>query len=101
VRVAGEVAVAQVLHEVPRPAPPVQVQVLGEERADDHPHAVVHVRLAEQLAHARVDDRVAGRPVAHRSKRRSASGPSSYSSDAIAGCSSSRADCGLCHSTSA
>ena len=40
-------------------------------------------------------------PVAQASNRRSASGPSSYSSRAIAGTSSSRADAGRCQSTSA
>ena len=39
---------------------PVEVEVLGEERRHDHARPVVHEPLARELAHPRVDDRVAG-----------------------------------------
>ena len=58
--VRGDVAVDEVLEEVPRPDRPPHVQVLGEEARRDHPHPVVHPALGEQLAHPGVDDRVAG-----------------------------------------
>ena len=38
----GEVAVDQVAHEAGLADPPVDQQVLGQERRDDHPRAVVH-----------------------------------------------------------
>jgi len=43
---------------------PPHVEVLGEEARGDHPDAVVHPALLEELAHAGVDDRVAGAPLA-------------------------------------
>ena len=43
---------------------PPHVQVLGEEAGGDHPHPVVHPALAQQLAHRRVDDGVAGASLA-------------------------------------
>ena len=46
------------------PCAPVEVQVLGQERADDQAAAVVHPAAGEQLAHRRVDDREAGAALA-------------------------------------
>src|SRR5680860_1812974 len=60
--VRGDVAVEEVVEEVPGTHRPPRVQVLGEEAGRDHPHAVVHPPLGEQLAHSRVDDGKAGRP---------------------------------------
>ncbi len=60
VLVAGQVAVDQVPHEVPGPVGPLDVQVLDQERGHDHADPVVHPALGQQLAHARVHDRVAG-----------------------------------------
>ena len=45
---------------------PRQMQVLHEKARRDHPHAVVHPAGGEQLAHAGVDDRVAGLAAAPR-----------------------------------
>ena len=42
------------------PHRPPDVQVLDQEAGRDHPHPVVHPAGREQLAHAGVDDRVAG-----------------------------------------
>ena len=60
VLVGGQVEVHEVISEVARSVLPLQVQVLDEEARHDHPHAVVHPSLAEQLAHACVNDREAG-----------------------------------------
>ena len=38
-------------------------QVLDEERGRDHAHAIVHGSSAPELAHAGVDDRIAGPPL--------------------------------------
>ena len=62
--VAGQVPVAQRRHEVPGPPPPVQVQVLDQERRGDHPDPVVHPALRGELAHPGVDDGVPG-PALH------------------------------------
>ena len=43
-----------------RTEPPVEVQVLGQEGAGEQTRAVVHPALARELAHAGVDDRIAG-----------------------------------------
>ena len=49
------------VEEVAGARPPVDVQVLGEERRHDQPGAVVHRSPpGQELAHAGVDDRVAG-----------------------------------------
>ena len=39
---------------------PVDVQRLGQEVRDDQPGPVVHPALVRELAHAGVDDRIAG-----------------------------------------
>ena len=44
--VGGDVAVDEVVEEVPRPDGPPDVEVLGEEARRDHPQAVVHEALA-------------------------------------------------------
>ena len=67
--VVGDVAVEQVIEEVARTGAPVDVQVLGEERRHDHAGAVVHEALARELAHAGVDDRVAGAALLPRGER--------------------------------
>ena len=63
VLVAGQVAVAQPVHEVPGALLPRDVQVLDQEARDDHPCPVVHPALGEQLAHAGVDHRETGAPL--------------------------------------
>ena len=60
--VLRHVAVHQPLHEVRGAALPAHVQVLDQERRDDHAHPVVHPAERAQLAHAGVDERVAGPP---------------------------------------
>ena len=59
----------QVVEEVPCAGAPVDVQVLGEERRHDHAGPVVHEAFARQLAHAGVDDGVAGATVLPRCER--------------------------------
>jgi hypothetical protein len=54
---------------------PVDAEVLGQERADDQPGAVVHPPLALQLPHPRVDQREAGAPLAPRLERPPGSAP--------------------------
>ena len=39
---------------------PVDHQILDQEGGGDHPHPVVHVTMAPELAHAGIDDRVTG-----------------------------------------
>ena len=58
--VVGGIGVDQ---RVPEPAladAPVDQQVLGQERRRDHAHAIVHPAGRPELAHAGVDDRIAG-----------------------------------------
>ena len=57
--VVGLVAVEQVAHEVALAPSPVDPQVFRQEGSDDQPRAVVHPALAQELAHAGVDERVA------------------------------------------
>src|ERR1700751_6345529 len=54
------VAVEQQAHEPALAPAPVDPEILGQERADDEPGAIVNPALALQLAHAGVDERVAG-----------------------------------------
>ena len=61
--VRGDVAVDQVAHEVRLARAPVDQQVLRQERRDDHPRPVGHPARGEELAHRRIDERVA-RPAA-------------------------------------
>jgi hypothetical protein len=56
------------LHEKALAEPPVAVQILGEEHADDHAHAVVHEAGGQQLADAGIDDGKAGAALAPGSK---------------------------------
>ena len=42
------------------PPAPVNAQILGQKAGDDHAQAVVHVAGAEELAHGRIHQRVAG-----------------------------------------
>lgn len=58
--VGGEVAVDEVLHEVPLAEAPVEEQVFGEETGRGHAGPVVHVAGVVELAHRGVDERVAG-----------------------------------------
>src|SRR5262245_31715243 len=58
-RVVGDVAVHQKRQEVCGATPPIDAQVLDEERGDDQARAVVHDALARELTHARVDDGIA------------------------------------------
>ena len=58
--VRGRVAVDQVPEEPPGAPPPVEVQVLHQEAGRHHADPVVHPPLGQQLAHAGVDQRIAG-----------------------------------------
>ena len=61
-RVAREVRVDE---RVPKPRGPVrprQTEVLHQKRRDHHPHPVVHPAGVPELAHPRIDDRVARLP---------------------------------------
>jgi hypothetical protein len=49
--------------------PPVDVEILGEERRRDHARAVVHEALGAELAHRRVNDRIAGAALGRRGER--------------------------------
>jgi hypothetical protein len=60
------VAVDEQAHEEALAPAPVDAEVLGQERADDQPGAIVHPPLALQLPHPRVDQREAGAPLAPR-----------------------------------
>jgi hypothetical protein len=59
-RVVHDVAVHEVLGEVRGAEPPVEVQVLDEERRRDEPRATRHPPLRGELSHPRVDERIAG-----------------------------------------
>nr|ABI47994.1 putative deoxiribopirymidine photolyase [Streptomyces sp. 139] len=61
--VVDDVTVHEQVQEVPGADPPVDVQRLGEETRRQQTRPVVHPALVTQLAHGRVDDRVAGPPV--------------------------------------
>lgn len=54
--VAGKVAIDEVLHEVSLALSPVNEQVLGQERGDDHAASVVHVTEMVQLTHGGIDN---------------------------------------------
>ena len=56
-------------------SPPVEEEVLRQERRHDHPDAVVHPPLPEELAHSGVDDRVTGPPLRPRRERALRLGP--------------------------
>lgn len=58
--VVGEVGVEESVPEPVFAVMPVEEQVFNEERADDHAHAVVHIASLPELAHAGIDDGVAG-----------------------------------------
>ena len=58
--VLREVAADEVLAEPALPAPPVDVQRLGQEAGAQHAHAVRQVAGLGQLAHAGIDQRVPG-----------------------------------------
>ena len=60
VRIARDIAVAQPVHELGGTQLPPQMKVLDEEARDDHSHPVVHPPFSAQLAHAGIDERVAG-----------------------------------------
>jgi len=62
---AHRVAGGSASQSVPEPClatPPVDRETLGEERGRDHARPVVHLSGAPELAHADVDDRIAGLP---------------------------------------
>ena len=54
--VVGDVGVDEMRHEMRRPSPPVEVEVLGQERGDDHAGPVVHEPLPGQLPHGGIHD---------------------------------------------
>jgi hypothetical protein len=58
VLVAGEISVDEMAHEVPGAPAPVEVEVLHEERGDEHAHTVVHPGLGLELAHPSINDGV-------------------------------------------
>jgi hypothetical protein len=53
-----DVTVAQALHEPVRAVPPTDMQILDQERGNDHPDPIVHPALSLQLTHAGVDERI-------------------------------------------
>ncbi len=61
--VVDDVAVHQQVQEVPGADPPVHVQRLRQETRRQQACPVVHPALVPQLAHGRVDDRIAGAPL--------------------------------------
>ncbi len=67
--VLRDVAVDQQVPEEALPHPPVDQQVLHQERRREHPHPVVHPPGGPQLAHAGVDHREAGAAVGPRLER--------------------------------
>jgi hypothetical protein len=73
--VGGEVEVVQLRGEIGFAQAPVHQQVLHQERGGDHPQAVVHVAREVELAHARIDERVAGAPLAPGRKQPFVVGP--------------------------
>ena len=62
--VVGDVAVDEVVEEVAGAPPPVDPEVVGEERRGHQPRPVVHPTVRAELAHPRVDERIAGSAVA-------------------------------------
>ncbi len=60
--VGSGITVDEVLHEVLLAPLPVDEQVLGEERGDDHAGAVVHPAAFSQLAHGCIDGGIARAP---------------------------------------
>ena len=63
--VLGVRGLIRVDQRVPEPGlalAPIDQQVLDQEAGDDHPHAVVHPAGRPELAHARIDDGIAGPP---------------------------------------
>src|SRR6185437_15166395 len=66
--VLGNVAVAQAFHEPPSAVPPPDVQVLDQERGNDHPDPIVHPALRLQLTHPGVDQGIARRAFLPRSE---------------------------------
>ena len=67
--VVGDLAVGQPVEEVLGAAPPVDVQILREERGHDHASAIVHEALGPQLPHRRVDHGIPGATVGPGAKR--------------------------------
>ena len=61
-RIVGGVGVDQRVPEPFLADPPVDEQMLDQERGGDHARAVVHPAGLPELAHAGIDDRVAGPP---------------------------------------
>ena len=61
--VLRELSVEQLGHEVRLAEPPVEQQVLGEKRPDDHARAVVHEARRAELAHARIHQRNSRAPL--------------------------------------
>ncbi len=64
--VGGEVEVDQLVGEITLAEPPVDQQVLGQERGRHHAQAVVHIAGLVELAHRGIDQRVAGTRLAPR-----------------------------------
>lgn len=54
--VRREIAIDQVLHEISLAHPPVEEEVLREERSCDHAAAVVHPPTMVELPHRSIDD---------------------------------------------
>ena len=69
-----------------RAEPPVQVEVLREERGGDEPCSVVHRPLGAELAHPGVHDRVAGPPFLPRRERVGVVAPAIVTRTEVASC---------------
>ena len=58
--VIGEIGIDQRIPEPRLALAPVDEQMLDQERGGDHAHAIMHLAGRPQLAHAGIDDRIAG-----------------------------------------
>jgi hypothetical protein len=73
--VAGLVAIQEQPHEPGLAPPPVNAEILGQERAHHHTHPVVHPAFPQQLPHARVHQREPGSALGPGGERRVIGGP--------------------------
>ena len=58
--VGREIEIIELFGEVSLAMPPVDAEILGQERGDDHAQPVVHPAAVLELAHRRINQRIAG-----------------------------------------
>ena len=58
--VIGQICIHQRIPEPGLSQMPMQAQILHQKGADNHPHPVMHIASAVKLAHAGIDNRIAG-----------------------------------------